>query len=58
MKIVVVEISDDLYRFLSRYFNTNDVCKIVRDLIEEGAVETGLAIYRFKGLNIKETDRC
>ena len=55
MKRVVVEITDDLYSFLANHFHTKDLCKIVRTMIEERAVEMGLALRGFGSeLKIKE----
>jgi len=38
MERVVVEISDEMAHELCEYFHTDDLCKIVKILIDEGGV--------------------
>jgi len=54
MRRVIVELTDDLAKFLSEHFHTEDLAKIVKDLLDEGAIEIGLSMTGFKEITVRE----
>lgn len=44
---VVIEMSDELYEFLVMDFHIDDICSIIKELIDEGAIELGLTLAGF-----------
>jgi len=52
-----VELTDDLAKFLSEHFHTEDLAKIVKDLLDEGAIEIGLSMTGFNRDEITVRER-